>query len=134
MNQAFFLAVVAYLLPTFPLGYTWHLVFFADQYHALHLYRDDVIIPMGLASMAIQAVLFAYAYPRLFGRLPWSAGALRFGVVFGLLAWSFTTLPVAAKYQMASVIDFVWLETAFNVVQFAIVSPLIALAYRGSKP
>jgi hypothetical protein len=47
-------------------------------------------------------------------------------------SWSFTTLPVAAKYQMSSVQDFLMLETAFTVVQFAIVSPLIALAYRGT--
>jgi hypothetical protein len=116
MNKAFFLAIAAYLLPTFPLGYTWHLTLFADNYHALHLYRNDVLIPLGLTSMLIQAVLFAYAYPRLFGGLSWAAGALRFGVTCGLLSWSFTTLPVAAKYQMASVGDFMWLETAFTAL------------------
>jgi hypothetical protein len=52
------------------------------------------------------------------------------GASFGLLAWSFAVLPVAAKYRMASVQDFVVLETAFTIVQFVIVSPLIALAYR----
>jgi len=41
-------------------------------------------------------------------------------------------LPVAAKYQMTSVMDFMKLESAFTIVQFAIVSPLIALAYRGA--
>jgi hypothetical protein len=49
-----------------------------------------------------------------------------------MLAWSFTTLPVAAKYQMSSVADFLKLETAFTVLQFAIVAPLIAWAYRGA--
>lgn len=133
MNKAFFLAIAAYLLPSFPLGFIWHMMLFAGNYHALHLFREDVIIPMGLASMLTQAVLFAYAYPRLFGHLSWGTGALRFGVMFGLLAWTYNTLPIAAKYQMSSVADFFWLETAFNVAQFAIVSPLIALAYRGSK-
>lgn len=133
MNKAFFLAVAAYLLPSFPLGYGWHLILFADNYHALNLFREDVIIHMGLASMFTQAVLFAWVYPRLFGGLSWAAGAWRFGAVFGLLAWTYNTLPIAAKYQMSSVSDFFWLETTFNLVQFAIVSPLIALAYRGSK-
>jgi hypothetical protein len=55
-----------------------------------------------------------------------------FGGVSAVLAWSFTTLPVAAKYQMTSVPDFLKLETAFTVIQFAIVAPLIALAYRGA--
>lgn len=132
MTKSFWLAVLAYLLPTFPLGYVWHLVTFADRYHQLAMYRDDVIIPLGLASMVIQALLFAWAYPRLFGdRLgSWRRGALRFGLFFGALAWSFAVLPVAAKYRMSSVPDFLLLETAFTVLQFAIVSPLVALAYR----
>ncbi|MFN7943109.1 MAG: hypothetical protein U0X73_16070 [Thermoanaerobaculia bacterium] len=125
-------AVAAYLLPTFPLGYTWHLTTFRAAYERLDLYRADVLIPLGLASMVVQALLFAWLYPRLFdtSRSAWPRSALRFGAAFGLLAWSFTTLPVAAKYQMTSVGDFLLLETGFTVLQFAVVSPLIALAYR----
>jgi hypothetical protein len=132
MGRSFWLAVLAYLLPTFPLGYFWHLVAFADHYHRLAMYRDDVIIPFGLASMAIQALLFAWSYPRLFGAngARWLRGALGFGLFFGALAWSFAVLPVAAKYRMSSVPEFLALETAFTIVQFLIVSPLIALAYR----
>jgi len=132
MSKSFWLAVLAYLLPTFPLGYFWHLVTFADRYHQLAIYRDDVIIPFGLASMAIQALLFAWAYPLLFRADAdrWLRGALGFGVFFGALAWSFAVLPVAAKYRMSSVQDFLMLETAFTVLQFLVVSPLVALAYR----
>ena len=132
MRKSFWLAVLAYMLPTFPLGYFWHLVTFADHYHQLAIYRDAVIIPFGLMSMAIQALLFAWAYPRLFSTeaTQWLRGALRFGIFFGALAWSFAVLPVAAKYRMSSVQDFLLLETAFTVLQFVIVSPLIALAYR----
>lgn len=139
MRKSFWLAVLAYLLPTFPLGYFWHLVTFADQYHRLAMYRDDVIIPFGLLSMVIQAMLFAWAYPRLFPayRGQWLRGALAFGAFFGLLAWSFAVLPVAAKYRMASVPDFLWLESTFTLLQFLIVSPLVALAYgraQGPQP
>jgi hypothetical protein len=135
MGKRFWVAVLAYLLPTFPLGYFWHLVTFAEQYRQLAIYRDEVIIPIGLASMAIQAVVFAWAYPRLFGAsTSWSRGAVGFGLVFGALAWSFAVLPVAAKYRMASVTDFVVLETAFTFLQFVVVSPLIALAYRSVTP
>ncbi len=132
MKKEFWLAALAYLLPTFPLGYFWHLVTFADRYHQLAMYRDDVLIPLGLASMVIQALFFAWAYPRMFGAYAasWKAGALRFGVFFGVLAWSFVVLPVAAKYRMASVVDFMVLETMFTILQFAVVAPLIAWVYR----
>ncbi len=132
MRKSFWLAVLAYLVPTFPLGYFWHLVTFADRYHRLEMYRDEVIIPLGLASMVIQALVFAWAYPRLFAgsRGPWQRDAAVFGCVAGVMAWSFLVLPVAAKYRMSSVPDFIVLETCFTALQFAVVAPLIALAYR----
>jgi len=132
MKRSFWLAVAAYLLPTFPLGYFWHLVTFAEQYHRLAMYRSEVIIPFGLASMLIQAVFFAWAYPRLFDtrRDVWLRSAALAGSVFGVLAWSFTTLPVAAKYQMSSVPDFLALESAFTALQFLAVAPLIAFVHR----
>ena len=134
MSKPFWLAVLAYLVPTFPLGYFWHLVTFAERYHQLAMYRDAVIIPLGLFSMIIQALLFAWVYPRLFGNrvASWRNGALGFGLFFGTLAWSFSVLPVAAKYRMSSVADFMVLETLFTALQFAVVSPLVALAYRAS--
>lgn len=131
MNKSFWLAVAAYLIPTFPIGYFWHLALFAERYHQLDLYRPDVIIPMGILSMLTQALLYAWMYPRLFGKCDWKISALRFGAVFGLLSWSYTTLPIAAKYQMTSIPDFMLLESGFTLVQFAVVAPLIALAYRG---
>lgn len=132
MSSRFWLAVAAYVLPTFPLGYFWHLSTFKAQYDALALFRSDVIIPMGLASMLIQGIILAFAYPRLFStaRTEWLRSALQFFLVFGVLAWSFLVLPVAAKYNMTSVSGFVLLETAFTIVQYAVAAPLVALAWR----
>ncbi|MBX3531550.1 MAG: hypothetical protein KF849_13145 [Rhizobiaceae bacterium] len=131
MSLQFWLAFAAYLLPTFPLGYFWHLRAFKTRYDALEMLRDDVFIPMGLGSMVLQGLLFAWAYPLLFAPTEWfwSTGALGFFVFAGLLSWSFQVLPVAAKYRMASVPAFVALESAFVALHFAVVSPLIALAY-----
>jgi hypothetical protein len=134
MDRHFWLAVAAYLVPTFPLGYFWHLTAFRMQYERLEIYRPQVIIPFGLTSMLLQALVFAWIYPRLFSTQhdAWLLSAAAFGATFGLLAWSFATLPVAAKNRMTSVRSFLLLESAFTLVQFAIVSPLIALAYRSA--
>ena len=130
MNRRFWLGFAAYLIPTFPLGYFWHLVLFAPQYHTLQAYRPDVIIPLGLASMIIQGALLSWAYPKLSSGGPWLASGLKFGLLVGTFAWTFSTLAVGAKHVMTSVPDFLALETAFTVVQYAIVGPLIALAWR----
>jgi len=103
-----------------------------SQYDRLAVYREEVIVPLGLSTMIVQALLFAWVYPRLFdtARDAWIPSALQFAAVFGVLAWSLAVLPAAAKYRMTSVWRFVALESCFTVLHFLIVSPLIALAWR----
>jgi hypothetical protein len=43
----FLLGVLAYLVPTFALGFVWHLNLFDDYYRALAIYRNEPIIPFG---------------------------------------------------------------------------------------
>lgn len=135
MSRPYWLAVAAYLLPTFPLGYLWHLKIFRQAYEDLQVYRQTMVIPLGLLSMAVQALLYAWVYPHLFSTAAetWAHSAFHFGGLFGLLGWTLATLPAAAKYRMTSVSRFLWLETAFTVTQWAIVAPLVALAYRGAS-
>ena len=123
------LAVLAYMLPTFPLGYLWHLTVFADYYRSLQVYREDIVVPFGIASMLIQGVIWAVLYERLFAGESIFRGAVRFGVLAGPLAWSFLVLAVSAKHQMASVGGYLAIETAFVLAQYVIVSPLIAAVY-----
>jgi hypothetical protein len=123
--------VLAYLLPTFALGFVWHLILFKNYYEALAIYRNDVIIPFGFLSMLIQAVVFVWIYANTYAEQTssvWSR-ALRYGVVGAVLSWSFTTLAVAAKNVMASVPDYLLIETAFTIVQWAMVAPLTVLAF-----
>lgn len=135
MAARFLLAVLAYILPTFPLGYVWHLVLFQDYYAALAVYRNDVVIPFGLTAMLIQAIVWTYVYSRLFAGETVLRGAAKFAALAAPLAWSFLVLTIAAKHRMASVSGFVMIETAFTALQYLVVSPLIALAFSyGQKP
>src|SRR5260370_12187858 len=98
-RSSFWLGVAAYLAPTFPIAYVWHLVLFAPAYEALGIYRPDPIIPFGFASMVIQGIIFSWAYPRLFpGRGNAIFGpALPHQSTLAILSCSFTTLSVAAN-------------------------------------
>jgi hypothetical protein len=128
------LAVLAYLVPTFALGFVWHLVLFQSYYDALAIYRPDIIVPFGFLSMLIQAVIFAWVYEKAFAGPPGSrrSRTLGYGATGAFLSWSFTTLAVAAKNVMTSVPDYVLIETAFTIVQWALVAPLTVLASRQS--
>jgi hypothetical protein len=127
----FAIGILAYIVPTFVLGLVWHLFLFKNYYDALAIYRNDIIIPFGLLSMLVQAVIFAWFYARVFAPMsgsPW-ARALAYGVTGAALSWSFTTLAVAAKNLMASVPDYLLIETAFTLVQWILVAPLTVLAF-----
>jgi len=130
----FLLGALAYVVPTFILGFVWHLILFERYYAELAIYRSDIIIQFGLLSMLIQAALFAWIYEQAFARR--NGTVLSRGLVYGafgaILSWSFTTLAVAAKNVMTSVPDYMMIETAFTVVQWLIVGPLTAYAIDGS--
>ncbi len=131
----FMLAVLAYLVPTFALGFVWHLVLFERYYDALAIYRHDIIIPFGFLSMLIQAVIFAWIYEQVFARRDGTlfSRALAYAALGAVLSWSFTTLAVAAKNVMASVPNYLLIETGFTLVQWLMVGPLTALACASTR-
>ncbi len=126
-------AFLAYVIPSFAIAVLWHLVLFAGIYDDLAIYRADKNIPLGLATMCLQGAVFAMAYPQLGLRGTVVSRGLKFGLFAGLLAWSYMVLAVAAKHPMASVPDYLLIESAFTALQWVVAGPLIALAY-GSFP
>jgi hypothetical protein len=124
------LATLAYVLPTFPLGYFWHLTVFAGFYQKLAVYRDELVIPLGILAMLVQGVVWSVLYERMFAGEPVVRGAWRFASLAAPLAWSFMAVAVAAKHHMSSVAGFMGIETAFIAVHYLTVSPLIAWIYR----
>lgn len=133
MSKRIAVAALSYLVPTFALGFVWHLVLFKAHYDALAIYRGDVIIPFGFLSMTIQALSFSWIYDTAFAARGEGVrrGGLRYALFGAALSWSFTTLAVAAKNVMSSVPDYLVIETAFTAVQWAIVGPLtVALSRR----
>jgi hypothetical protein len=129
----FTLATLAYLVPTFALGFVWHLILFEHYYQALAMYRSDIIIPFGFLSMLLQAGLFAWIYAKGFAHqnVPFWMRALTYGALGAVLSWSFTTLAVAAKNVMTSVPSYLVIETAFTIVQWLMVAPLTVFAFAG---
>jgi hypothetical protein len=131
MKMRFGFGALAYLVPTFALGFVWHLVLFHSYYEHLAIYRKDIIIPFGFLSMLIQAFLFAWIYQHAFAQRKGSllSRGVRYAAFGALLSWSFTTLAVAAKNIMTSVPDYLVIETAFTAVQWIMVGPLTAFAF-----
>ena len=135
MTKRIAIGAFSYLIPTFALGFVWHLVAFKGYYEALEIYRKDVIIPFGFLSMSIQALLFAWVYARVFAQ--WSdvkSRVLGYAAFGAALSWSFTTLAVAAKNVMSSVPGYLLIESGFTFVQWLLVGPLTVFLLRRSEP
>jgi hydrogenase-4 membrane subunit HyfE len=132
MTKRYTLLILAYVVPTFLLGFVWHLVLFDSYYKELGIYREAPIIPFGFGSMLLQAALFAWLYPRVVARPESLTDGMKFAAAAALLSWSFTTLAVAAKHPMTSISGFMEIETGFTIVQFLLVGPLWVLAARAS--
>lgn len=134
-DKTLLLGAFCYLVPTFALGFVWHMGAFQSYYAALAIYRKDVIIPFGFLSMCIQALLFAWIYQRVFAA--WSgirARALGYAAFGAALSWSFTTIAVAAKNVMSSVPDYLLIESGYTLAQWLIVGPLTAWLLQQNAP
>jgi hypothetical protein len=90
-------------------------------------------VPLGGLAILIQGSIFAWLYDNAFAHRPgpWLARGLAYAATGAALSWTFTTLAVGAKTLMASVPDYMLIETAFTAVQWLIVGPLTALAFAG---
>ena len=126
----FLLAFAAYPLISFPLAIAWHLVVFKRVYDELgYISREEPIIAFGFLAMAVQGILFAWAYPFFYrGGHPAKAG-LKFGLVTGTFLWSSHVIATAAKHQMSSIPAFVAFETVYLAIQFALVGLAIGMIY-----
>lgn len=123
--------VLAYLVPTFALGFVWHLVLFQSYYEALAMYRRDIIIPFGFPSMLIQAAIFAWLYEKAFavrhGGLWTKGNCLRRRRSVALLELH-DACGWREQRDGASVPDYLLIETVFTLVQWTLVAPLTVLS------
>lgn len=124
------LAALGYIVLTFFIAATWHLVLFKSVYDELGIFtRKEPIIPLGVASVILQSVVFAYLYPRYTrGEHPALEG-LKFGVVMGVFLGSYAVLADGAKFNISSLATWLGLESIYYLLQFSIVGVVFGLIY-----
>ncbi len=136
MSKKIALAALGYIVVTFALGFTWHLILFKDVYEGFGVYtRKEPIIPLGLASMILQGPILAFLYsrqtPPTEGRT--MAGALGFCLLMGLFFASGTVLALAAKAEIAHLGAWFGYSSAFSLLQFLLVGLVFGLVFRGES-
>lgn len=133
--KKFGFAVIAYVIVTFVIAAGWHLVLFKDLYDQLGIFsRKEPIIPLGVASMVMQALVLAYLYPRFYrGGSPVKEGAT-FGLLVGVLMASIAVFAEAGKQQVSSLSTWLLFESTYYLLQFGLVGVCIGLIYGRGVP
>ena len=128
--KKFWLAVSGYMLVTFPLGFTWHLILFKEQYEAFGVYsRPQPIIPLGILSMLVQGPILAYLYPRYRGTGCRMADAFKFFFLMGLFFASGTVIALAAKSAIPNLPAWFAYNFIFHFLQFGLVGLIFAFIF-----
>ncbi len=126
------LTVLAYMIVTFGVQGASHFAINAEHYAAISIMRSEPIIPMGLASMIIQGLLFAYLFPNFNrGPNPISNGLFFSWALGGFLA-SYIVLGEAGKYAIPSIGSWIAVELSTAAVQYTLFGLLLGLLHRRS--
>lgn len=134
--KRFALAVLAYVVPTFILGFTWHLVLFKAVYDAFGVYnRAEPIIPLGLGTMIVQGVVLAWLYGRAAdaGAASSRRDALAFCLVMGVFFTSGTVVALAAKAVIHDLAGWFAYSFAFSGLQFAMAGAAFGQVFHGGQ-
>ena len=126
--RTFLISAAATLVVMFAFAATWHLIVFKALYERLAIYtRAEPIVPLGLLSMALQALIFAYLFPIFAAGRPPIAAGLAFGVLMGVLMGSIGALAEAGKQNVTSLATFLTLESAFYVIQYTVLGLVLGV-------
>ena len=124
--KLFAVSTVVVLVVMFAFAATWHLVAFKALYARLAIYtRAEPIIPLGLASMLIQALILAYLFPVFAADRPSVTAGLAFGLLMGVLIGSVGVLAEAGKQNVTSLPTFLALESAFYLIQYSVLGGIL---------
>jgi len=123
-----------YILITFTLAFIWHLVLFPSFYDRIGYFGDEEpIIALGMLTILIQGVLFAYAYPFFQKSGSSTRDAARITMVFTLHTAAIHILAAAAKHHAPATWEWFLFEGLFFLTQFVITTTAFSLLHASKR-
>lgn len=124
------LGTAAYTVATFGLAVGWHIGLFEAFYQAVGYFEGEPSFSLGFITILLQGLIISALYPRLsFSRAPIIKG-LKVSLIWGVYLWSSHVLGFVAKQNLQNAQTFVFMETAYLLVQFVVFGVLIGWIYR----
>lgn len=123
------LSALAYILPTMPYAYCWHMVWFKEKYTRWQYFGGDASVPLGFASMIVQGVVLACAYAILPIDHASLQNSMLFAGILGTFFWSTHVVAAMAKHGATRTKGYLALETVYLTGQFGLFGLLMHAVY-----
>lgn len=123
------LGALAYIVPSMPWGYFWHLSVFKKAYDRWEYFGPDRSVPLAFMAMIIQGTILSTAYAMLPVDHASLANIVKYVSVMGVFFWSRVVVPSMAQHPTTRKPGFFFLETAYLVGQYALFGTGLSLVY-----
>ena len=124
------LGTAAYTICTFFLAVGWHVLLFKEMYESFGYFEGEPDFLLGLLTIVLQGALLSNLFTMLKaeGTALWRG--LRFALIAGAFFWTSHVLAFVAKQTVPGVSAFIWMETAYLLLQFGLFGLIIGVIHR----
>jgi hypothetical protein len=126
--------VLAYMATTFAVQGGSHFALNAEHYAAIPVMRAEPVVAMGLTSMVIQGLIFAWLYPTFAAGVSTIRKGIAFSWALGAFLASYIVLGEAGKYAIPSIPSWIAVEGSAAFVQYTVFGAWLGLIHRAPAP
>lgn len=125
------LGTAAYTVCTFSLAVGWHVLLFQERYESFGYFEGEPDFLLGLLTIVLQGVLLSALFPMLKAEGTSFRRGIKFAFIAGAFFWTSHVLAFVARQKVPEVSAFIWMETAYLLVQFGLFGLILGVIYRG---
>ena len=123
------LGALAYIIPSMPFGYFWHLRVFKKNYDKWQFFGTAPSVPLAFTAMVIQGTILSGSYAFLPIEHTSAVHIFTFVSIMGVFFWSRVVIPSMASNIFARTTGFFFLETTYLLGQYALFGALLCAVY-----
>ena len=124
------LGTAAYTICTFSLAVGWHVLLFKERYESFGYFEGEPDFLLGLLTIVLQGVLLSTLFPMLKAEGTSYRSGIKFALITGAFFWTSHVLAFVAKQKVPEVTAFIWMETAYLMLQFGLYGLIIGVIHR----
>ena len=124
------LGTTAYTICTFSLAVGWHVLLFNERYESFGYFEGEPDFLLGFLAVVLQGALLSTLFPMLKTEGTTFRRGVKFALIAGAFFWTSHVLAFVAKQNVPGVSAFIWMETAYLLLQFGLFGLIIGVIHR----